>query len=187
MPVLYQLCRKFQTPKNCAGWTPETPMEDTAGIPPGAAFDIHKQIERQRAKQVAAPDKFAPQTGWRTSNRRSCSARTRSTAFPMPVSPEPILGSPVSDLWGKFFENPCFLLARCLQNLIFFAIETKRNGRLSKTSNLNYYEDPYLSSTESLLSCDASFFLNCADSVFREGCGRDDYHSWLWWRCKWLD
>ena len=36
--------------------------QNAADIPTGVAFDIHKQIERQRAKRAAAPDNFAPQT-----------------------------------------------------------------------------------------------------------------------------
>jgi len=36
-------------------------LQDTAGIPTGVAFDIHRQIERRRAKQAARPDNLAPE------------------------------------------------------------------------------------------------------------------------------
>ncbi len=35
--------------------------KNAPGIPTGVAFDIHKQIERQRAKRAASPDNLAPQ------------------------------------------------------------------------------------------------------------------------------
>jgi hypothetical protein len=34
--------------------------KNTADIPTGAVFDIHKQIERQREKRAVAPDNLAP-------------------------------------------------------------------------------------------------------------------------------
>ena len=37
-------------------------LEDTAGIPTGVSFDIHKQIELRRAKErAAAPDNLVPE------------------------------------------------------------------------------------------------------------------------------
>jgi hypothetical protein len=37
-------------------------LEDTAGIPTGVAFDIHRQIEKRRAQQTVRPERFSPET-----------------------------------------------------------------------------------------------------------------------------
>ena len=36
--------------------------KNAADIPTGAAFDIHKHMERQRAKRTASPENLLPQT-----------------------------------------------------------------------------------------------------------------------------
>jgi len=35
-------------------------LEDTAGIPTGVAYDIHRQIEKRRAQQAMRPEKISP-------------------------------------------------------------------------------------------------------------------------------
>jgi hypothetical protein len=90
-----------------------------------------------------------------------------------------MFGNPVSHLWDKFFEKlvvfACVLPLKCHT----FCSSEERDEQLSKDANLNYNKGAPLSSRENLLSCDDSFFLNCADSVPHEGCGRDDYHAWF--------
>ena len=86
------------------------------------------------------------------------------------ATPYPILG--INSL-----RNFCFLLVCSSQSLILFAVQRKRDEQLSKKANLNYNEGAHLPSTESLLFCGDSFFLNCADSVPHQGCGHDDYYA----------
>ena len=51
-----------ETVEHFAGPQPEEKqrtLQETAGIPTGVAFDIHRQIEKRRAAQAARPEKFS--------------------------------------------------------------------------------------------------------------------------------
>jgi hypothetical protein len=52
-----------ETVEHFAGPQPEEKqrtLQDTAGIPTGVAFDIHRQIEKRRAEQAMRPEKLTP-------------------------------------------------------------------------------------------------------------------------------
>jgi len=52
-----------ETVEHFAGPQPEEKqrtLQETAGIPTGVAFDIHRQIEKRRAEQAMRPEKLTP-------------------------------------------------------------------------------------------------------------------------------
>jgi hypothetical protein len=55
-PCLPKTVKHFEGPWSDEG---QRTSEDTAGIPTGVAFDIHRQIERLRAKRAASPENLA--------------------------------------------------------------------------------------------------------------------------------
>jgi len=57
--------------------------KNAAGIPTSMAFDIHKQIERQRAKRAAAPDNLALVYQNFTSGKKLAKDRNRPTIIPL--------------------------------------------------------------------------------------------------------
>jgi hypothetical protein len=68
----------------------ERTLQNTAGIPTGVAFDIHKQIERLRAKQAAAAAAAEAPKPEKTDERQVVEVTSSPTALPAPdnLAPE---------------------------------------------------------------------------------------------------
>jgi hypothetical protein len=70
-------------------------LEETAGIPTGVAFDIHRQIEKRRAQQAMRPEKMSPDI-----------PLARVVQVSMVAAPDKLAAPPPDNMVKETPENP---------------------------------------------------------------------------------